>query len=62
LNDDKYDYDSIGWPFMYDLGQIIYQYELRRKRLYKPNLDRFKINYEQRNQGDRRPAIKNADN
>ena len=62
LNDDKYDYDSIGWPFMYDLGQIIYQYELMRKRLYKPNLDRFKINYEQRNQGDRRPAIKNADN
>jgi beta-lactamase class A len=62
LNDDRYDYDSIGWPFMYKLGQTIYQYELKRKRLYQPNLDRFRINYEHRNPNDTRPTIKNADN
>jgi hypothetical protein len=32
LNDDKYDYDSIGYPFMYQLGQTIYNYELQRNR------------------------------
>ena len=25
LNDDKYDYDTIGLPFMKRLGEIIYQ-------------------------------------
>jgi len=24
LNDNVYEYDSIGWPFMYQLGQTIY--------------------------------------
>lgn len=30
-NDDKYEYDSIGFPFMRDLGIAIYQQELLRK-------------------------------
>ncbi len=30
-NDDKYEYDSIGFPFMRDLGIAIYQQELQRK-------------------------------
>lgn len=62
LNDDKYDYESIGWPFMYSLGQTIYEYELNRKRLYKPDLEKFKINYDHRDATDTRPSIKNADN
>jgi beta-lactamase class A len=62
LNDDKYDYDTIGWPFMHRLGQIIYQYELKRSRLYKPDLNKFKIDYDHRNATDTRPSIKNADN
>ena len=62
LNDDKYDYDSVGWPFMNKLGQTIYKYELNRDRKYKPNLSDFKINYEQRNPNDMRPSIKEADN
>jgi hypothetical protein len=62
LNDDKYDYDSVGWPFMYQLGQTIYNYELQRKRNYKPNLSDFKIKYEHRNSNDARPSIKGADN
>jgi len=32
LNDNKYDYDSIGYPFLYNLGQTIYQYELKRNK------------------------------
>ena len=46
LNDNKYDYEKIGWPFTYQLGQAIYQHELTRKRIRRPNLDRFKVTYE----------------
>lgn len=49
LNDDKYDFETVGHPFMYQLGQTIYNYELQRLRSYKPKLDDFKINYEHRN-------------
>ena len=62
LNDDKYDYDSVGWPFMYQLGQAIYKYELRRTRKYKPNLSKFRIEYETRDVNDTRPAIRDVDN
>ena len=39
LNDNTYDYRSIGLPFMKNLGNTIYQYELSRKRAYRPNFD-----------------------
>ena len=32
FNDDKYDYDSIGFPFMKNLGRVIYEHELKRER------------------------------
>lgn len=35
LNDDKYDYDEIGFPFFKKLGQLIYRYELQKKRPYR---------------------------
>ena len=31
LNDDKYEYDRIGFPFLRDLGRRVYEAELRRK-------------------------------
>jgi hypothetical protein len=62
LNDDKYDYDSIGYPFLYQLGQTIYNYELQRNRGHKPDLSKFKIQYEQRDINDKRPTIKDVDN
>jgi hypothetical protein len=62
LNDDKYDYDNIGYPFLYQLGQTIYQYELGRNRFYKPKLSRFKIKYERQDVNDTRPAIAEVDN
>ncbi|MCX6289220.1 MAG: serine hydrolase [Bacteroidetes bacterium] len=39
LNDNTYDYRTIGLPFMKNLGNTIYQYELSRKRAYRPNFD-----------------------
>jgi hypothetical protein len=36
LNDDKYDYDELGFPFFKYLGELIYSYEKSRKRKYKP--------------------------
>lgn len=62
LNDDKYDFDSIGHPFMYQLGQTVYQYELHRKRRYKPKLSGFNLQHEHRDVHDKRPSIKEVDN
>lgn len=62
LNDDKYEYETVGWPFMCQLGQTVYQYELTRKRKYKPDLSTFKIKYEQRDAHDTRPNVKKVDN
>ncbi|MEL7448484.1 MAG: serine hydrolase [Pseudomonadota bacterium] len=40
FNDDQYEYDEIGLPFLRDLGQAIYQVELRRARPNRPDLSR----------------------
>jgi len=61
LNDNKYDYETIGWPFLYKAGQTIYRYELNRSRKHVPDLSRFKLQYQLRKE-DGRPAIKDADN
>jgi Beta-lactamase enzyme family len=45
FNDDKYDYDKVGYPFMANIGKTIYDYEVARKRKRKPDLSRFKFNY-----------------
>lgn len=37
INDSKYDYDSMGYPFYKNLGQLIYNYELERKKAFLPN-------------------------
>jgi hypothetical protein len=44
-NDDKYDYDSVGYPFFKHLGQVIYEHELKRERKNKPDLSSFRFNY-----------------
>jgi Beta-lactamase enzyme family len=46
LNDDKYDYDSVGLPFMKQLGRVVYDFELRRNRTHIPNLSKFRLRYE----------------
>ena len=44
-NDNKYEYKTVCLPFMKNLGQVIYQYELKRERQYKPDLKKFKFKY-----------------
>ncbi len=44
-NDGKYEYKKLGYPFMKNLGQLVYNYELKRKRKYKPNLSFVKFEY-----------------
>lgn len=46
FNDDKYDYDTIGYPFMKELGKVIYDYELQRRRKRLPDLSGFKMSYD----------------
>ena len=62
LNDGKYEYKEIGYPFLYQLGQDIYQYELTRKRTIKPNLSALKITYEKRDPQDKRKPVRDVDN
>jgi hypothetical protein len=61
LNDNAYEYDQVAHPFLYQLGQAIYKYELKRKRRHKPNLSRFRMTYDKR-LNDGRPTVKDVDN
>jgi hypothetical protein len=45
FNDDKYDYETIGLPFFKNLGKVIYEYELKRKRKHLPDLTNMQFNY-----------------
>lgn len=47
LNDDKYEYETVGLPFLKKLGLSIYAYELSRKRKFLPDFKKIKINYSQ---------------
>ncbi len=46
LNDDKYDYDTVGLPFLKNLGEALYEYELKRKRNNSPDLSPLIFNYD----------------
>jgi hypothetical protein len=48
LNDDKYDYDNIGLPFMKHLGEVLYKYELKRTKKIVPDLSSLLFNYDGR--------------
>ncbi|MGZ8559105.1 MAG: serine hydrolase [Chitinophagaceae bacterium] len=45
FNDDKYDYDTIGFPFFKNLGRVIYEHELKRERKVVPDLSSFTLDY-----------------
>ncbi|MEZ4774927.1 MAG: serine hydrolase [Bacteroidia bacterium] len=36
FNDEVYEYDTIGFPFLGELGRIIYDFELNRPRKFRP--------------------------
>lgn len=46
FNDDQYEYDSIGLPFMANLGKTILEYELDRKHTARPDLSKFEVEYD----------------
>ncbi len=62
VNDSRYDEETIGFPFLRQLGETIYQHELQRKRKYKPDLSAFRYTYGHRDPHDKRPVITEADN
>ncbi len=41
INDDNYDYNNIGLPFLRNLGYLFYEYELTRKRKFKPRFSKW---------------------
>jgi Beta-lactamase enzyme family len=48
FNDDTYDYDSVGYPFMGKLGRALWQYELAHPPARKLDLNRFRLDYQKR--------------
>jgi hypothetical protein len=46
-NDDKYDYDSIGFPFLKNLGRVIADYDRARKKKHLPDLSPFVFDYKE---------------
>lgn len=62
VNDSKYDEATVGFPFLKQIGNAFYQYELERKRAHKPLLKNQVRKYEERDQNDTRPSIINVDN
>lgn len=47
FNDNQYEYQTIGLPFLANLGRIIFEYEYKRKKKNLPDLSRFAIDYTQ---------------
>ncbi len=45
-NDDHYEYDRIGFPFLANVGRVIYDYERQRRRWRAPDLSRFVFTYD----------------
>ncbi|WP_228713748.1 serine hydrolase [Arundinibacter roseus] len=46
FNDDTYDYETVGFPFMAHLGKAVFEYEVSRKRRTRPDLSRFEVEYD----------------
>ncbi|MFN8243397.1 MAG: serine hydrolase [Ferruginibacter sp.] len=46
LNDDKYDYNTIGLPFMKNLGKLIYDYEKANRRKNVIDMNSFIFKYD----------------
>ena len=45
FNNENYEYEELGYPFMRHLGRAIYEHELNRHKKHLPNLDKFKLEY-----------------
>ncbi|HYC39384.1 MAG TPA: serine hydrolase [Chitinophagaceae bacterium] len=45
FNDNRYDYETVGFPFLKNLGRVIHEYELKRSRRFEPDLSEFRFDY-----------------
>lgn len=45
LNDDKYEYNEIGYPFFKEIGEILLDYDRGRKRDHSADLREFRFDY-----------------
>jgi len=43
-NDGVYEYEEITYPFLKNIGKLIYEHELKREKKVKPDLSRFEFN------------------
>jgi hypothetical protein len=48
MGDGNYEYKTIAYPFMKVLGEVIYTYELKRKKTFFPDLSYLKQNFNER--------------
>jgi hypothetical protein len=46
INDGRYDYDTVGLPFLKQLGRVLYEYESRRVKKKQPDLLEFRMKYD----------------
>ena len=46
FNDNKYEYSTVCFPFLQNLGRLVYDYECSRKREIIPDLSDFRFEYE----------------
>ena len=44
-NDNNYEYDTVCYPFMKNLGRVIYADELKREKKFQPDLLKFRFKY-----------------
>ena len=46
FNDDEYEYDETGLPFLAELGRAVLAYEQQREQTNSPDLSKFRIEYD----------------
>ncbi|WP_051296036.1 serine hydrolase [Eisenibacter elegans] len=46
LNDDRYEYKTIGFPLLRNIGQRFYEYEQQRIKTHRPDLSVYRLNYD----------------
>lgn len=44
-NDNNYEYETVCYPFLKNLGRVIYEHELKRKKKRLPDLSKFQFEY-----------------
>ncbi|GAC1425067.1 MAG: hypothetical protein NVS1B13_09580 [Flavisolibacter sp.] len=46
FNDDRYDYENVGYPFLKNLGKVFYDFECDRAKRHTADLSKFRFSYQ----------------